>query len=162
VVVVAIVPPARAVWFDLKSRSEHLLGPGDHDPEQPGDGFIWIDADLPAPEALEALTASGLLPAGIEIDDEALGPVLWALGPDHLHLSLAVARLDGDALLLNRYSIVVTEGGSSRCTAACRPTSMTCAPNSATTSGASPEAMVSPTALGAPCGRSATGLTTCG
>lgn len=110
-VVVAIVPPARAVWFDLKSRSEHLLDPGDHDPERPDRGFIWVDADLPAPEALKALTASGLLPAGIEIDDEAPGRVLWALGPDHLHLSLAVARLDGDALLLNRYSIVVTEGG---------------------------------------------------
>jgi DNA-binding SARP family transcriptional activator/Mg2+ and Co2+ transporter CorA len=109
-VVVAIVPPARAVWFDLKSRSEHLLDPGEHDPQRPEDGFIWVDADLPAPEAIEALRASGVLPAEIAIDDQAPGRVGWALGPAHLHLGLVVARLDGDALLLHRYDIVVTEG----------------------------------------------------
>jgi magnesium transporter len=109
--VVAIIPPARAVWFDLKSRSEHLLDPGDHDLKQPEDGFIWVDADLPAPGALEALRASGLLPSDIAIDDEAPGRVGWALRPDRLHLSLAVARLDGDSLRLHGYSIVVTEGG---------------------------------------------------
>ncbi len=107
---VAIVPPARAVWFDLKARAERLLDPGEHDPERPEDGFIWVDVDLPAPDALEALRTSGLLPVDLAIDDAAAGRVGWTLGPEHLHLSLAVARLDGDALILDRYDIVVTEG----------------------------------------------------
>ena len=107
---VAIVPPARAVWFDLKSRSERLLDPGEHGRGRPEDGFVWIDVDLPAPQALEALRASGLLPVDVPIDDEAAGRVGWTHGPEHLHLSLAAARLDGDALLLDRYDIVVSEG----------------------------------------------------
>lgn len=106
---VAIVPPARAVWFDLTSRTEHLLDPGDHDLPR-ADGFLWVDADLPTPESLEALRRSGLLPGDIAAD-ETPGRVEWALGPDHLRLNLAVARLDGDALQSQAYGIVVTEGG---------------------------------------------------
>ena len=78
---VAIVPPARAVWFDLKSRSERLLDPGEHDRGRPEDGFVWIDVDLPAPQALEALRASGLLPDDVAIDDAAAARVDGHRGP---------------------------------------------------------------------------------
>ena len=108
--VVAIVPPARAAWFDLTSRTERLLEPGDHDLRGHEDGFLWVDVDLPAPAALEALAATGLVPAGVAMDDEPPGRVGSQLAPDHLHLRFAVARLDGDGLVLDRYALVVSEG----------------------------------------------------
>ncbi len=167
---VAIVPPARAVWFDLKSRSERLLDPGEHGRGRPEDGFVWIDVDLPAPQALEALRASGLLPVDVPIDDEAAGRVGWTHGPEHLHLSLAAARLDGDALLLDRYDIVVSEGVVSLHTGMpsyfddLRAEFGDDFQRFAQSHGFLLFEMLttSPTAWGKPSGRSATGSTSCG
>jgi DNA-binding SARP family transcriptional activator/Mg2+ and Co2+ transporter CorA len=106
---VTIVPPARGVWLDLGARTERLLEPGGHEPDD-GDGFAWVDVELPAPEAVAALAAAGLVPAGVAAEPEAAGGVGSAYGADHLQLSLTGARLDGDRLVLDRREIVVTAG----------------------------------------------------
>jgi DNA-binding SARP family transcriptional activator/Mg2+ and Co2+ transporter CorA len=107
--VVTIVPPARGVWLDLDAHTERVLEPGAHELDG-GDGFVWVDVELPAPGAIAALTTAGLVPAGLGADPEAAGTVASVYGADHLQLSLTGARLDGDALVLDRREIVVTPG----------------------------------------------------
>ena len=107
---VTIVPPARAVWLDLSSRTERLLEPGEHELGD-GGGFVWVDVELPAGPAVAALAASGLVPEGIAVDADAAGSVGSAYGPDHLQVSLTGARLEGDRLVLDRREILVTAAG---------------------------------------------------
>ena len=107
---VTIVPPARAVWLDLSSRTERLLEPGEHELGD-GGGFVWVDVELPAGPAVAALAASGLVPEGIAVDPDAAGSVGSAYGPDHLQVSLTGARLEGDGLVLDRREILVTAAG---------------------------------------------------
>jgi DNA-binding SARP family transcriptional activator/Mg2+ and Co2+ transporter CorA len=106
---VTIVPPARGAWLDLGDHTERLLEPGGH--ELGGrDGFVWVDVELPAPEAVAALAADGLVPADFAADPDANGTVGSAYGAGHLQLSLTGARLDGDGLVLDRREIVVGPG----------------------------------------------------
>jgi DNA-binding SARP family transcriptional activator/Mg2+ and Co2+ transporter CorA len=107
--VIEIVPPARAAWLDLGSRTETVLDPGVQ-AERSGEGFLWVDLELPAPEALAALVACGLVPAGLAGDEGRPGSVESRLLPDHAVLTLAGARLEGDVLELDRRRIVVREG----------------------------------------------------
>ena len=104
-----ILQAAQGVWLDLGTHTERVLEPGAHDLDG-GDGFAWVDVELPAPDAIAALAAGGLVPARLGADPEAAGTVGSVYGPDHLQLSLTGARLDGDALLLDRREIVVTPG----------------------------------------------------
>jgi DNA-binding SARP family transcriptional activator/Mg2+ and Co2+ transporter CorA len=106
---VTIVPPAHGVWLDLGTHTERLLEPGRHELDG-GEGFVWVDVELPAPEAVAALAAARLVPAGVGADPEAAGGVGSAYAPDHLQLSLTGARLDGDGLVLDRREIVVSPG----------------------------------------------------
>jgi DNA-binding SARP family transcriptional activator len=106
---VTIVPPAHGVWLDLGTHTERVLEPGGHELDG-GEGFVWVDVELPAPEAVAALAAAGLVPAGVGADPEAAGGVGSAYGADHLQLSLTGARLDGDGLVLDRREIVVSPG----------------------------------------------------
>jgi DNA-binding SARP family transcriptional activator/Mg2+ and Co2+ transporter CorA len=107
---VTIVPPARAVWLDLGSRTERLLEPGGHELDGDG-GFLWVDLELPASEAVAALAAAGLVPEGLSADEEAAGRVGCEYGQDRLRISLSGARLDGDSLVLDRREIFVTATG---------------------------------------------------
>ena len=106
---VTIVPPAHGVWLDLGTHTERILEPGGHELGG-GEGFVWVDVELPAPEAVAALAAAALVPAGVAADPEAAGAVGSAYGAEHLQLSLTGARLDGDGLVLDRREIVVTPG----------------------------------------------------
>jgi DNA-binding SARP family transcriptional activator len=101
-----IVPPAHGVWLDLGTHTERLLGPGAHELER-GAGFAWIDVELPAPAAVAALAAAGLVPTGIAADPEAIGGIGSDHGAGYLQLSLTGTRLDGERLVLDRREIVV-------------------------------------------------------
>jgi DNA-binding SARP family transcriptional activator/Mg2+ and Co2+ transporter CorA len=107
--VIEIVPPARAAWLDLGSHTETVLDAGAH-PEPSGDGFLWVDLELPARAALAALVDAGLVPALVADEEARPGNVEWRLLPDHADLTLAGARLEGDALQLDQRRIVVREG----------------------------------------------------
>ncbi len=107
---IAIVPPARAVWFDLDPPAETLLPAADDFVSPSSKGFLWIDLELPAPEALRALAAAGVLPPDLVADDDPAGRVSWNPAPGHLHLSLAGARLSGDSLELDRRHVLVADG----------------------------------------------------
>jgi DNA-binding SARP family transcriptional activator/Mg2+ and Co2+ transporter CorA len=107
--VIEIVPPARAAWLDLGSRTETVLDAGAH-PEPAGEGFLWVDLELPDATALAALVAGGLVPPGVVDEEGRPGNVEWRLMPDHADLTLAGARLDGDALTLDQRRIIVREG----------------------------------------------------
>lgn len=107
---IAIVPPARGVWFDLQDRVERLLPPGDEFVPPAGEGFLWIDLELPAPAAVDALAAAGVLPPDVDLDEERAGRVSWQPAAEHLHLSLAGARLSGDALELDRRHVLIADG----------------------------------------------------
>jgi DNA-binding SARP family transcriptional activator/Mg2+ and Co2+ transporter CorA len=107
--VIEIVPPARAAWLDLGSHTETVLDGGTH-LEPSGEGFLWVDLELPAPAALASLVAGGLVPADLGDGEGRPGNVEWRLLPDHADLTLAGARLDGDALQLDQRRIVVREG----------------------------------------------------
>ena len=106
---VTIVPPAHGVWLDLGTHTERILEPGGHELGD-GEGFAWVDVELPAPDAVAALAAAGLVPAGAGADPDAAGGVGSEYGPGHLVLSLTGARLDGDGIVLDRREIVVTPG----------------------------------------------------
>jgi DNA-binding SARP family transcriptional activator len=108
--VIAIVSPARAVWFDLAPPAETLLPAGDDFVPPSSEGFLWVDLELPASEALGALAAAGLMPPDLVVDDDAAGRVSWTPAPSHLHLSLAGARLSGDSLELDRRHVLVADG----------------------------------------------------
>ncbi len=105
---IEIVPPARAAWLDIGSHTETVLEAGTH-PEPSCEGFLWIDLELPAPASLASLVAGGLVPAGVA-DEGRPGNVEWRLLADRADLTLAGARLDGDALQLDQRRIVVREG----------------------------------------------------
>jgi DNA-binding SARP family transcriptional activator/Mg2+ and Co2+ transporter CorA len=107
---IRIVSPAQAVWIDLGARTERILEPGDHRLEAASDGFLWVDLELPAPEALDALRAAGVVPEVVVSEDESSGRVEWTAAPDHLHLSLAGTRLEAGGLALDRRHVVVTDG----------------------------------------------------
>jgi DNA-binding SARP family transcriptional activator/Mg2+ and Co2+ transporter CorA len=103
---VTIVPPAHGVWLDLGAHTERLLEPGAHELDQ-GEGFAWIDVELPGAEAVAALEAAGLVPAGVAADTEAPGGIGSEYGSEHLRLTLTGTRLDGDRLVLDSREIVV-------------------------------------------------------
>jgi DNA-binding SARP family transcriptional activator/Mg2+ and Co2+ transporter CorA len=107
--VIEIVPPAHAAWLDLGSRTETVLDPGTH-PEPSGQGFLWVDLELPAPAALAALAAGGLVPTNLPVEEGRPDNVEWRLRPDHAEITLAGARLEGDVLQLDQRRIVVREG----------------------------------------------------
>jgi DNA-binding SARP family transcriptional activator/Mg2+ and Co2+ transporter CorA len=107
--VIEIVPPARAAWLDLGSHTETVLDAGAH-PEPSGQGFLWIDLELPAPAALAALAAGGLVPTDLPVEEGRPDKVEWRLRPDHAELTLAGARLEGDVLRLDQRRIVAREG----------------------------------------------------
>ena len=67
---IEIVPPARAAWLDLGSRTETVLEAGAH-PEPSGEGFLWVNLELPAPAALAALVAGGLVPTDLPVTRRA-------------------------------------------------------------------------------------------
>jgi len=73
-----IEPPARAVWFDLEARTERVIEPGEPVHEPDASGFLWLDLELPSPNAVAALVEEGVLPAGALAEDTTAGT--WA-GP---------------------------------------------------------------------------------
>jgi len=103
-------PPASSAWFDMEHKTEHVLGPGERPPSGGGDGFLWVDLELSEPGGAAALVERGLLPAGVLEEDRSAGEVGWELDAGQVHLALAGARLDGDALALDRRHIVITAG----------------------------------------------------
>ncbi len=104
-----IEPPARAVWFDLASRTERVIEPGEPVPEPDASGFLWLDLELPSPNAVAALVEEGILPAGALAEDTAAGDVGWTVERDHVHLRLAGARMQDESLRLDRRRVLVTE-----------------------------------------------------
>src|ERR1700752_1158337 len=106
--VTPIPPPAKGIWFDLESRSERPLDSGEEVPDV--GGFLWVDLELPAPEALARLVETGVLPSAGLAEDSSAGGVTWGSEPDHVHLALAGARVHEESLLLDRRRIVVPDG----------------------------------------------------
>lgn len=104
-----IPPPARAVWFDLESRTERLIEPREPVPEPDASGFLWLDLELPAPNAVATLVEEGVLPAGALAEDTPAGDVGWTVEGDHVHLRLAGARMQDESLMLDRRRVLVTE-----------------------------------------------------
>jgi magnesium transporter len=104
------IPPAtRAVWFDLAARSERTLEPGDLLPEPDDSGFLWVDVELPAPDAIGRLVEAGVLPADAAVEDRPSEDVGSRIERDHAHLSVTGVRLQDSTLVLERRSVVITE-----------------------------------------------------
>src|SRR5262249_37895664 len=101
-----IPQPAHGVWFDLESRTERVLEK-EHVPDR--SGFLWIDLELPAPEALADLVDSGILPAAAFGAEISAGDVRWTIEPDHVQLHLAGARMHDESLILDRREIIVAD-----------------------------------------------------
>jgi magnesium transporter len=104
-----IPPAARAVWFDLAARSERMLVPGDPLPEPQETGFLWVDVELPAPEAIASLVAAGVLPADAAVDDPPTEDVSSRIERDHVHLGVTGVRLRDSTLVLDRRGVLITE-----------------------------------------------------
>ena len=102
-------PPVRAVWFDLESRTERVIEPGEAVPVPDASGFLWLDLELPAPSAVAELVEEGILPAGALAEDTSAGDVGWTVERDHVHLRLAGARMHDESLMLDRRRVIVTE-----------------------------------------------------
>src|SRR2546426_6961226 len=104
------IPPAtRAVWFDLAAGSERTLVPGDLLPEPDETGFLWVDVELPAPDAIGSLAAAGVLPPDATADDRSTEDVSSSIERDHVRIGVTGARLQASTLVLERRSVLITE-----------------------------------------------------
>ena len=103
-------PPARSVWFDMERKTEHSLGPGEQPPLDSGDGFLWVDLELSESVDAVVLVHRGYFPPRALEEEHSAGQVGWDLEAGQVHLTLAGARLDENALALDRRHVVITEG----------------------------------------------------